>query len=239
MITNPAFADAKQLATLADGTTCYRSDKPVDYLAAVAAMESHVAAMAEKKASGAIWLLEHPALYTAGTSAKETDLLRVDLPVFATGRGGQYTYHGPGQRVAYVMRDLAQHHHSDLRGYVCRLEDWLIETLAPFGVTGERRTGRVGIWVDLAPYNRKGEAKIAALGVRVRKSIAYHGISINLDPDLAAFGGIVPCGIREHGVTSLKDLGVTADMASLDAALLEAFEKAFLPKTIHECLIKK
>ena len=227
------LAASPLLATLDDATQWRCATAPVDYLDAVSAMESRVANMAQNTANGCVWLLEHPALYTAGTSAREADLLSNQLPVFQTGRGGQYTYHGPGQRVAYVMRDLAKHHKSDLRGYVCRLEDWLIAALQTLGVKGERRAGRVGIWVDMAPYGRpnthmSGEAKIAALGVRVRKSIAYHGVSINLDPDLAAFGGIVPCGIHEHGVTSLHDLGIKIGMKELDAALLDAFKQVFV-----------
>ncbi len=209
-----------------------RATAPVDYLAAVAAMESRVAGIADHTAAQAVWLLEHPALYTAGTSAKATDLLSHDLPVYQTGRGGQYTWHGPGQRVAYVMCDLRQRD-NDLRRYVHDLENWLIAALGEFDVRGERRDGRVGIWVDLRTYGRSGEAKIAALGVRVRRGVTYHGVSLNVDCDLSAFGGIVPCGIREHGVTSLADLGLLGDKspaqatARLDAALQDHFCKIF------------
>lgn len=204
----------------------------VDYPAGVAAMESRVAAISAGTAAQAVWLLEHPALYTAGTSAKGSDLLSHDLPVYETGRGGQYTWHGPGQRVAYVMCDLRQRD-NDLRRYVCDLENWLIAALASFGVQGARRAGRVGIWVDLAAYGRSGEAKIAALGVRVRRGVTYHGVSVNVDCDLASFDGIVPCGIREHGVTSLADLGLLGDnsagaaMTALDAALQREFSNIF------------
>lgn len=209
-----------------------RAHAPVDYPAAVTAMESRVAAIAAQSALQAVWLLEHPPLYTAGTSAKGEDLLDRSLPVYETGRGGQYTWHGPGQRVAYVMCDLRLRD-NDLRRYVHDLESWLIASLQSFGVDGGRREGRVGIWVDLSAYGRSGEAKIAALGVRVRRGVTYHGVSVNVDCDLSAFGGIVPCGIREHGVTSLKDLGLLGDkpqgdgMAALDAALQREFIKIF------------
>ncbi|MGA7269398.1 MAG: lipoyl(octanoyl) transferase LipB, partial [Aestuariivirga sp.] len=172
-----------------------------------------------------VWLLEHPPLYTAGTSANPVDLVSPErFPVFATGRGGQYTYHGPGQRVAYVMLDLKRRG-GDLRAYVAGLEQWIIETLAAFGVAGERREDRVGVWV------RRGdrEDKIAAIGIRVRHWVSFHGISINLAPDLSHFDGIVPCGVREHGVTSLRDLGLNVSMAELDAALRRGFEAGFGP----------
>lgn len=198
-----------------------QSAASVDYPAAVAAMENRVAAIFAGDAPEVVWLLQHPALYTAGTSAKPQDLLRHDLPVYQTGRGGQYTWHGPGQRVAYVLCDLRQRD-NDLRRYVHDLESWLIAALAQLGVAGERREGRVGIWVVKADGR---EAKIAALGVRVRRGIAYHGVSVNVDPDLSAFDGIVPCGIAQHGVTSLRDMGVAADMAALDAALRAAWLK--------------
>ena len=209
-----------------------RAAAPVDYPQAVAAMETRVAAIAAHTAPQAVWLLEHPPLYTAGTSARREDLLDNMLPVYETGRGGQYTWHGAGQRVAYVMCDLRLRD-NDLRRYVHDLESWLIASLRSFGVDGGRREGRVGIWVDLAAYGRSGEAKIAALGVRVRRGVTYHGVSVNVDCDLAHFGGIVPCGIREHGVTSLADLGLLGDkpqgqgMAALDAALQREFIKIF------------
>ncbi|MCE9523327.1 MAG: lipoyl(octanoyl) transferase LipB [Alphaproteobacteria bacterium] len=200
------------------------SDKPVAYADAVAAMERRAAAVAEGRANELVWLLEHPPLYTAGTSAKDSDLLApARFPVHATGRGGQFTYHGPGQRVGYVMMDLRQRDH-DVRRFVRELEEWLIRTLAAFNVRGERRDGRVGIWV--AQRNGK-EHKIAALGIRVRRSITFHGISLNVDPDLEHFSGIVPCGIAEHGVTSLHALGLTPAMMDVDLALRSAFEEVF------------
>ncbi len=200
------------------------SDKRVPYPAAVAEMEARVAEVADGRASELVWLLEHPPLYTAGTSAKDEDLLApTRFPVFATGRGGQFTYHGPGQRVGYVMIDLRKRG-NDVRRFVRDLEEWLIKTLAAFNVRGERREGRVGIWVA-----RKGgrEDKIAALGIRVRRGVTFHGISLNVDPDLEHFSGIVPCGIQGHGVTSLADLGITATMADVDLALRAAFEDVF------------
>jgi lipoyl(octanoyl) transferase len=202
------------------------SDRLVDYSTAVSEMEARVAAIRAGEAPELCWLLEHPPLYTAGTSARDQDLLTpARLPVFRTGRGGQYTYHGPGQRVGYVMLDL-QRRGQDLRAYIWRLEEWLIRTLARFGVRGERCDGRIGIWV-VKPGGQ--EAKIAALGVRVRRWVTYHGVAINLEPDLEHFGGIVPCGISDAGVTSLADLALTVSMSELDAALIEAFEEVFEP----------
>jgi len=189
-------------------------------------MEERAAAIRAGEVPDLCWLLQHPPLYTAGTSARAQDLLLPErLPVFRTGRGGRYTYHGPGQRVAYVMLDL-QRRGQDLRAYIWRLEEWLIRTLACFGVQGERRGGRVGVWV-VKPGG--AEAKIAALGVRVRRWVTYHGVAINLDPDLAHFAGIVPCGISGFGVTSFADLGLTTTMPELDAALRATFEQVFAP----------
>ena len=199
------------------------------YDAAVRAMERRVADILAGKAPELVWLLEHPPLYTAGTSAREQDLLEPDrFPVFKTGRGGEYTYHGPGQRVAYVMLDLNRRGR-DVRAFVHNLEEWLIRALARFGVDGERRAGRVGIWVDRGNHGgRRGqEDKIAAIGVRVRRWISFHGVSLNVEPDLAHYAGIVPCGIEEHGVTSLVDLGITATMDDVDAALRTAFDEVF------------
>lgn len=200
------------------------------YTATLAAMEARVADIAAGLAGEAIWLLEHPPLYTAGTSASPGDLTDPErFPVFYAGRGGQYTYHGPGQRVAYVMLDLNRRGR-DVRRFVAMLEDWVIATLAEFNVTGERRAGRVGVWVvrpDKSP-NPDGsprEEKIAAIGVKLRRWVSFHGISINLEPDLSHFEGIVPCGIREHGVTSLVDLGLPVTMADLDLALRRSFDK--------------
>ena len=199
---------------------------PTTYPDAVAAMERRVAEIRDGKASEQVWLVEHPPLYTGGTSARPADLLDAGrFPVFETGRGGQYTYHGPGQRVVYAMLDLRVRG-QDLRAYVRGLEAWVIETLAAFGVDGERRDGRVGIWVARGGGR---EDKIAAIGVRVRHWITYHGLAINVAPDLAHFDGIVPCGIGDAdlGVTSLADLGIAADMADVDAALRESFAKVF------------
>jgi lipoyl(octanoyl) transferase len=192
------------------------------YEEAVAFMESRAAAIADGRASELVWLLEHPPLYTAGTSAKPEDLIDARFPVHATGRGGQYTYHGPGQRVGYVMLDLKPRG-GDVRGFVRDLEEWLIRTLASFNVKGERREGRVGIWVT----NGGREDKIAAIGVRVRRWVTFHGVSLNVDPDLGHFSGIVPCGIREHGVTSLVALGLPVTMADVDVALRAAFAEVF------------
>jgi lipoyl(octanoyl) transferase len=202
------------------------ADSPVDYAVAVAAMEARAAAISAGEAPQLVWLLEHPPLYTAGTSARDEDLLdRSSLPVHRTGRGGQYTYHGPGQRIGYVMLDLAERGR-DVRRFVCDLEEWLIRTLKRFGVRGERRAGRVGIWVA-EPDGR--ENKIAALGVRVRRWVSFHGVALNVDPDLGRYAGIVPCGIRQHGVTSLAALGIPVPMAEIDRAMAAAFEEVFGP----------
>ena len=196
----------------------------VPYPDAVAAMEERVGSILASQAPEQVWLLEHPPLYTAGTSAQADDLLDpLGLPVFKTGRGGQYTYHGPGQRVAYVMLDLAARRRMDLRCFVRDLEQWLIGTLAEFGVAGVCRAGRVGIWVEADG----GEAKIAAIGVRVRRWVTFHGVSLNVAPDLAHYQGIVACGIREHGVTSLTALGIEATMSDVDLALRRNFDAVF------------
>jgi lipoyl(octanoyl) transferase len=192
----------------------------VPYLEAVAKMEARVAAIRAGGAAELVWLLEHPPLYTAGTSAQPADLVAPDLfPVHRSGRGGQYTYHGPGQRIAYVMLDLKQRG-GDIRRYVHGLEEWLILALARLGVTGERRPGRIGIWVVGADGS---ESKIAAIGVRVRQWVSYHGIALNVAPNLSHYRGIVPCGVSAHGITSLAALGVTAEMAVVDSALRETF----------------
>ena len=198
------------------------SDAPVTYEAALAAMEARATAIAEGTAGEEVWLLEHPPIYTAGTSARDADLLEARFPVHRTGRGGQFTYHGPGQRVGYVMLNLKQRK-PDVRAYVQDLEQWLIATLALLGVTGERRDGRVGIWV--AHDGR--EDKIAALGVRIRRWVTFHGVALNVDPDLGHYDGIVPCGIAGHGVTSLADLGILVSMADVDIALKQNFVKIF------------
>jgi len=209
------------------------SDQLVDYQQAVQFMEQRVHDISVGKAPETVWLVEHPALYTAGTSADISELVDADrFPVYKTGRGGRYTYHGPGQRVAYVMMDLSRRGR-DVRRYVADLENWVIETLASFTIIGERREGRVGIWVRRgAPANPLArEDKVAAIGVRIRKWVSFHGISINVEPDLSHFDGIVPCGIREHGVTSLWDLGITATLPEVDSALMNAFEKVFERQT--------
>jgi lipoyl(octanoyl) transferase len=205
------------------------SDDLVPYPDALAEMEARVAAIRAGTAPELAWLLEHPPLYTAGTSAQDSDLLEpARFPVYRAGRGGQYTYHGPGQRVAYVMIDLKLRN-PDVRNYVWQLEEWLIRTLNQFNVRGERRSGRVGIWVDKRPYGGVAgqEDKIAAIGVRVRQWVTFHGVALNVDPDLSHFGGIVPCGIREHGVTSLHALGQFATLPEVDMALRAAWDEVF------------
>ncbi|MCJ2032811.1 lipoyl(octanoyl) transferase LipB [Methylobacterium sp. J-068] len=203
------------------------SEAPVAYEAAVAVMEARAEAIAAGTAPELVWLLEHPALYTAGTSAREADLVAPErLPVHRTGRGGQYTYHGPGQRVAYVMLDLNRRRR-DLRAYVAALEAWIIATLEAFNVRGERREDRVGVWVRRPEKGEGVEDKIAAIGIRVRRWVSFHGISLNVEPDLSHFEGIVPCGIVGHGVTSLVDLGRLVTLPEADMQLRAAFEAIF------------
>ena len=200
------------------------ASSPVDYPQALAFMEERVAKIREGTAPECVWLLEHPPLYTAGTSAKPEDLLEPDrFPVFAAGRGGQYTYHGPGQRIAYVMLDLKKHG-GDIGAYIQKLEDWLIQSLESFGVQAQKRKDRVGLWVERGMGR---EDKIAAIGVRVRRWVSFHGIALNVDPDLSHFNGIVPCGIQEHGVTSLWDLGHTPTLEEVDSALIGAWPLIF------------
>ncbi|MES2474036.1 MAG: lipoyl(octanoyl) transferase LipB [Pseudomonadota bacterium] len=201
---------------------------PVAYPEALALMEARAAAIAEGTQSELVWLLEHPPIYTAGTSANDADLLDARFPVYRTGRGGQFTYHGPGQRVGYAMLDLKQRK-PDVRAYVQDLEQWLIETLALFNVKGERREGRVGIWVQRGPTSTLNaqEDKIAALGVRIKRWVTFHGVALNVDPDLTHFSGIVPCGVKAHGVTSLADLGILVSTADVDIALKQSFKKIF------------
>jgi lipoyl(octanoyl) transferase len=200
----------------------------VPYLDAIAAMEARVADIAALRAPELVWLLEHPPLYTSGTSGKTTDLLDPRFPIFATGRGGQLTYHGPGQRVAYVMLDLKRRR-PDVRAYVASLEEWIIRTLAAFNVRGERREDRVGVWVNRSDKGPGFEDKIAAIGVRLRRWVSFHGISLNVEPDLTHFDAIVPCGVADprYGVTSLAGLGLTPTMADVDIALRRAFEEVF------------
>ena len=208
------------------------SDGEVDYDTALEKMDNYVQKIISGEADEKIWLLEHPSLYTAGTSANKKDLVKPNrFPVFETKRGGQYTYHGPGQRVVYVMLDLNKRG-KDVKKFVENLEAWIIHTLAEFNVVGQSRSERVGIWVERPdkPKNINGlieEEKIAAIGVRLRKWITFHGLSINVDPDLSHFDGIVPCGIKEHGVTSLVDLGLPVSITDLDIALTKSFSKVF------------
>jgi lipoyl(octanoyl) transferase len=204
------------------------SRRPVGYLEAVAAMEARVEAIAAGTAGELVWLLEHPPLYTAGVSSKPGDLLDRDrFPVFRTGRGGQYTYHGPGQRVAYVMLDLRRRGR-DVRAFVGALEAWIIGALGDFNVEGLIRDGRVGVWVERRQSGAPGrEDKIAAIGVKIRRWVSFHGISLNVEPDLSHFDGIVPCGISEFGVTSLVDLGLPVTMDEADAALRASFQRVF------------
>ncbi len=210
------------------------SDEEIPYEEALSFMEQRVSEIRAGTAKECIWLLEHPPLYTAGTSANRKDLIDPErFPVYDAGRGGQYTYHGPGQRIAYVMLDLAKRGR-DIRKFVHNLEEWVIQTLATFNITGERRDGRVGIWVDRGMGR---EDKIGAIGVRVRKWVTFHGISINVEPDLSHFEGIVPCGITEHGVTSLQDLGVWITMQEVDSLLMTCFDAVFDDE--HDSLISE
>jgi len=204
------------------------SDAPVDYEGALAFMAARAAAIARGQAPELVWLLEHPALYTAGTSARPQEILDARFPVYAAGRGGQLTYHGPGQRVGYVMLDLKRRA-PDVRRFVATLEEWIVQTLAAFAVRGERRDDRVGVWVRRPEKGKGFEDKIAALGIRVRQWVTLHGFALNIAPDLSHFSGIVPCGISEprYGITSLADLGLIVTMAELDMALRAAFEPLF------------
>src|SRR5215467_3847829 len=204
------------------------SDSAVPYEEAVAAMEARAAAIAAGEARELVWLLEHPPLYTSGTSGRPEDLLRARFPLFATGRGGQLTYHGPGQRVAYVMLDLKRRR-PDVRAYVAGLEEWIIRTLARFNVRGERREDRIGVWVARPDKGVGAEGKIAAIGIRIKRWVTLHGIALNVDPDLSHFAGIVPCGVADerYGVTSLHDLGQLVSLPEVDTALRREFEGLF------------
>jgi lipoyl(octanoyl) transferase len=210
------------------------SDRPVAYLEGVAAMESRAAAIADGRAGELIWLLEHPPLYTSGTSGKTADLIEARFPLFATGRGGQLTYHGPGQRVAYVMLDLKRRR-PDVRAYVAAREEWFIRTLDAFNVRGERREDRIGVWVKRPDKGQTFEDKIAAIGVRLKRWVSFHGIAINVDPELSHFSAIVPCGVADprYGVTSLADLGHLVGMVEFDMALRRAFEDVFGSTTVR------
>jgi lipoyl(octanoyl) transferase len=204
------------------------SESPVPYPDALAEMEARAAAIAAGTAPELVWLLEHPPLYTSGTSAKDADLIDPRFPVYATGRGGQFTYHGPGQRVVYLMLDLKRRK-PDVRAYVASLEELIIRTLAAFNVSGERREDRVGVWVARPGKGAQHEDKIAAIGVRLKRWVSMHGIAINVEPNLSHFGGIVPCGVADprHGVTSLVDLGLPVTLPDVDVALKHAFEEVF------------
>jgi lipoyl(octanoyl) transferase len=206
------------------------TESPVAYQDALDTMERRAADIAAGHAPELIWLLEHPPLYTSGTSAKPEDLINAQFPVFATGRGGQFTYHGPGQRVVYLMLDLKRRR-PDVRAYVASLEEFIIRTLAAFNVRGERREDRVGVWVARPDRGPAREDKIAAIGVRLKRWVTLHGISINVEPDLTHFSGIVPCGIEDarYGVTSLVDLGLPVTMPDVDVALKQAFEEIYGP----------
>ncbi|WP_291407156.1 lipoyl(octanoyl) transferase LipB [Devosia sp.] len=203
-------------------------DGLMDYERTLAAMENRAAQIAAGEAPEAVWLLEHPPLYTGGTSAQPEDLINARFPVYPAGRGGQYTYHGPGQRVAYVMLDLTQRGR-DIRCLVKGLEQWVIDTLAAHNITGGRREGRIGVWVQRPDKGFGREDKIAAIGVRVRKWVTFHGISLNVDPDLGHYDGIVPCGITDQGVTSVEDLGQLVSMSEVDSVMRSTFETIFGP----------
>jgi lipoyl(octanoyl) transferase len=225
-----------EIATLpaaapAIGVTGWRvASAPVGYAEALAVMEARAAAIAAGEADELVWLIEHPALYTSGTSARPEHLVEARFPVFAAGRGGQFTYHGPGQRVAYTMLDLKRRG-GDVRRFVASLEEWLIRTLAAFNIRGERREDRVGVWVRRPGRGEAYEDKIAAIGIRVKRWVSLHGVSLNIDPDLSHFGGIVPCGVGDprFGVTSFLDLGHLVTMPEVDMALRQAFEEVFGP----------
>ncbi len=245
-----AMTDRSQLAT---SFLPLPGSAPVEWLIqpgltpypdALTFMETRAAAIRDGAAGEMVWLVEHPPLYTAGTSAQAGDLIDPErFPVFAAGRGGEYTYHGPGQRVAYVMLDLKRRR-EDVRAFVAALEEWIIATLAAFNVRGERREDRVGVWVvrpdrPLTVDGSAAEDKIAAIGIRLRRWVSFHGIAINVEPDLSHFGGIVPCGVTDHGVTSLVDLGLPVTMADLDQALRQAFEDVFGPSATAPAILRK
>ncbi|MBV9554193.1 MAG: lipoyl(octanoyl) transferase LipB [Alphaproteobacteria bacterium] len=234
-----------EMGSRADAVEWRVADALVPYERAVAEMEARVAAIYAGAAPELVWLLEHPPLYTAGTSAQAGDLLQpARLPVFKSGRGGQYTYHGPGQRVVYVMLDLTRprlgQHQRDVGCHVWRLEEWMIRVLARFGIAGERRTGRAGVWVARGRNEAtEPDDKIGAIGVRVRRWVTYHGLALNVAPDLSHYAGIVPCGIAGHGVTSMAALGVAATMADVDAALRDTFDDVFASASASETSLSR
>jgi lipoyl(octanoyl) transferase len=239
MVNDRQNLDLSAFSPVPDGATVewLISDQAIPYPEAVAMMEGRVADIAAGRAPELVWVLEHPSLYTSGTSGRTADLLDPRFPIFQSGRGGQLTYHGPGQRVAYVMLDLRRRR-PDVRAYVASLEEWIIRTLAAFNVRGERREDRVGVWVARPDKGKGFEDKIAAIGVRLRRWVSFHGIAINVEPELSHFQGIVACGVTDprYGVTSLADLGLTATTADVDIALrqtfAEVFERQRLPETI-------
>ena len=230
MVNDRQSLDLTTFARPADGGAVewLIADAPVPYPEAVAAMEARVAAIAARQAPELVWLVEHPPLYTSGTSGKASDLLDPRFPLFSTGRGGQLTYHGPGQRVAYAMLDLKRRR-PDVRAFVAGLEEWIIRTLLAFNVRGERREDRVGVWVPRPDKGQGFEDKIAAIGVRLRRWVSFHGIAINVEPDLSHFDAIIACGVADprYGVTSLVDLGHPVTMEDLDVALKQAFAEVF------------
>jgi len=229
MVNDRQSLDLSTFAGPAGRTVEWRiSEQPVSYPDAIAVMEARAAAIAANEAPELVWLLEHPPLYTSGTSGKAADLLDPRFPLFATGRGGQLTYHGPGQRIAYAMLDLKRRR-PDVRAYIAALEQWIIRTLGFFNVRGERREDRVGVWVKRPDKGEGHEDKIAAIGVRLRRWVSFHGIAINVEPDLSHFAGIVPCGVADprYGVTSLVDLGHPVGLVDVDIALRQAFEEVF------------
>jgi lipoyl(octanoyl) transferase len=231
MVNDRQNLDLTSFAGARSGPVEWRiSDAPVPYPEAVAAMETRVAAIADGGAPELVWLLEHPPLYTSGTSGKDADLLSPRFPLFTSGRGGQLTYHGPGQRVAYVMLDLKRRR-PDVRAYIAGLEEWIIRTLSTFNLRGERREDRVGVWVKRPDKGPGHEDKIAAIGVRLRRWVSFHGIAINVEPNLEHFSAIVPCGVADprYGVTSLVDLGLPVSMEDVDIALRQAFGEVFSP----------
>jgi len=224
-ITHPIYIE--QSSEIDDLPNCWLSTKPVSYPEAVAEMEAHIKAMSAGECGELLWFLEHPPLYTAGTGAQESDLLSPQkLPVFKSGRGGQFTYHGPGQRVVYVMLDL-NHRGRDVRQFVKQLQNWIIHALNECGLKTKADNTHIGVWVDRPDLGESRADKIAAIGIRLRKWISFHGISINVSPDLTHFSGIVPCGITDQNVTSLKALGMNISMAELDEALIKTFQTSF------------
>jgi lipoyl(octanoyl) transferase len=227
------ISDKKNTLDFADADVVWRvSEEPVPYLAAIAEMERIAADIREGKAPETVWLLEHPTIYTAGTSARPGDLLTPDrFPVFRTGRGGQYTYHGPGQRVVYLMLDLNRRG-KDVRRFVCQIERWIIETLGHFGIEGHSREGRTGIWVARPDKGGAAEDKIAAIGIRVRRWVTFHGVSLNVAPNLSHYDGIVACGIRDQGVTSFADMGKKNTLAEADRVLAATFPNHFDLKSV-------